>query len=393
MARYAIVGGRLVGARRVESDRAVLVRDGRVEALPPYAEVPPGVRRIDVAGRYVSPGLVDIHAHGAAGHTFDDADATGYDAVLAGHARYGVTAMLASLASARPADLADRLRFAAAHQARTRAGARLLGAHLEGPFLAPEQAGAHRPDLLVEPTPPLVRQLLPAGAEPAMVTLAPELPGGIAAVAAFRAAGTVVAAGHSAADARQLDAARSAGLSHLSHLWSGQSGLRRDGPWRVPGLVEESLASTGLTAEVIADGRHLPPALLRIALRCLPDRLCVVSDATAGAGLPAGSRYRLAGNDCVVADGVGVVVGQDAFAGSTTGLDAMVRHLHTGLDVPLPAAIGMATTVPSRVLGLPAPLSTGAPADVAVFDDDLTVRATVVGGDWRYDPYEWGESR
>ncbi|MEV6964258.1 hypothetical protein AB0M47_04005 [Hamadaea sp. NPDC051192] len=390
--RMAFVGARLIAGTQVHHDRAVLIENGVIAGLPPHRDVPAGVRRIDLAGRYLSPGLIDLHAHGAAGHSFDETDPAAYDAILAGHARFGVTGLLASLASASVPDLVDRLRFAAGHSRRTSAGARLLGTHLEGPFLAPAQAGAHRLDLLVAPDPKTVDRLLPSAAAPAMVTLAPELPGALDAIRVFREHGTVVAAGHSEATGADLAAARAAGLSHLTHLWSGQSGLRREGPWRVPGLVEESLASDRLTAEVIADGRHLPDALLRIALRCLPDRLIVVSDATAGAGLPDGSRYRLAGNDCVVSDGVGMVVGADSFAGSTTGLNRMVWHLHTALGVPLPVAVGMASTTPAHVLAGPSapapsapPLRLGAPADLAVFDDAFRTVATIVGGQIRYD--------
>lgn len=388
--RVALVGGRLIRGNRIHHDRAVVIADGTIAGLPAYGDVPAGVRRIDLSGRYLSPGLVDLHTHGAAGHSFDDPDPAGYDAILAGHARFGVTGLLASLASAPVTDLAERLRFAAGHSRRTTAGARLLGTHLEGPFLAPAQAGAHRQDLLVAPTARTVTRLLPAGAAPAMVTLAPELPGALDAIRAFRAGGTVVAAGHSEAGSADLAAARDAGLSHLSHLWSGQSGLHREGPWRVPGLVEESLASDELTAEVIADGRHLPDALLRIAMRCLPGRLILVSDATAGAGLPEGSHYPLAGNDCVVSDGVGKVVGADSFAGSTTGLNRMVWHLHTALGVPLPAAVGMASVVPRQVLAGPSaraqdPLHIGAPADLAVFDETFDTVATIVAGRFRYD--------
>ncbi|MEV0587280.1 amidohydrolase family protein [Nonomuraea sp. NPDC050310] len=389
MTRYALVGARLPAG----GTRAVLVRDGVIEAMPPAAEVPGGVTRVDVSGLLLTPGLIDLHAHGAAGHGFDEPSAAGYEAVLAAHARFGVATLQASLATAELDRMAETLAFATRRPGTApERGARLAGVHLEGPFLAPEQAGAHDPGLLRHPSAALVERLLAAG-PPTMVTLAPELPGGLEAVRRFAAAGTVVAIGHSQAHGPLFAAAVEAGVRHLTHLWSGQSGLRREGPWRVPGLLEESLASTGLTAEVIADGRHLPPALLRIAFRCLGGDLAVVSDATPGAGLPDGSPYRLGALDCVVAGGVGVLPGTGSFAGGVTGLDGMLRHLHRDLGLPLGEAVAAATEVPARVLGLRdrGALRPGLAADLALFDEEFTAVATIVAGRWAVDLTGIGE--
>ncbi|GGS89546.1 N-acetylglucosamine-6-phosphate deacetylase [Nonomuraea spiralis] len=390
-----MTGARAVLPGEVREDLAVVVSGDRIEAVLPAAELV-GVRRVDAGGAYLTPGLIDLHTHGAGGRGFDEGDAVAWTSVLAAQARFGVTAVQASLATAPPADLADRLALARTitepdiandpADGPPREGARLLGVHLEGPFLAPEQAGAHDPALLVPPSAEAVGALLAAGT-PSMVTLAPELPGGIEAVRRFAAAGSVVAIGHSQAAGDVFAAAVAAGVTHLTHLWSGQSALTRRGPWRVPGLLEESLASDGLTAEVIADGRHLPPQLLRIAARCLPGRLCVVSDATPGAGLPDGSPYRLGALDCVVRDGVGMAPGGASFAGSTTGLGPMLGHLRRELGLGVPEVVAMATATPARVLGLrdQGALRAGCLADLALFDDDFGVRATVVGGRWLLD--------
>jgi N-acetylglucosamine-6-phosphate deacetylase len=385
--RYALVGGRVISGGEIHPDVAVVVA-GVIEAVVPLAALTPGTRRVDVGGRYVTPGLIDLHAHGAAGSTFATPDEAAYDAVLDAHVRAGVTAIQASLASAPIPELVDTLRFVATWRRRTSTGATLIGAHLEGPFLAMAQRGAHAPDALRPPDPDAVTQLLDHSEALTMVTLAPELAGAHEATRRFVASGAVVAAGHSEASGADLAAAQDAGLTHLTHLWSGQSSTRREGPWRVPGLLEESLASDGLTAEVIADGAHLPPALLRVAHRCLAGRLCVVSDATAGAGLPEGSHYTLGTVPCVVRDGVGMVLGADSFAGSTTLLNRMVHHLHAAADIPLPVAVAMATEVPATVLGLSdhmGRLAPGYDADIAVFDDNFIARATVVKGEWRHD--------
>ena len=347
------------------------------------------VPTLDVGGRLVTPGLVDLHVHGGFGHAFDEPDEPGaepaWPAVLRGLARRGVTSMQASLVSARIPQLCDRLAQMEELTGEIDGGAHVIGVHLEGPFLAPEQCGAHEPAVLRDPTPADVTALLDHRDLVRMITLAPELPGALDAVRRFAAAGIVVAAGHSQASAADLAAAQAAGLSHLTHLWSGQSTTHRRGPWRVPGLLEAGLASTGLTAEVIADGRHLPPQLLEIARRCLGENLIVVSDGTPGTGQPPGFGYQLGAVACEVGDGVGRVVGADAFGGSTTTVPQMLNHLHNDLGWPLPEVVAMATARPAAVAGIShhkGAIATGMDADLAVFDPHFQPWGTVLRGRW-----------
>ena len=194
------------------------------------------------------------------------------------------------------------------------------------------------------------------------------------------------AAGHSAAGDTDVYAAREAGLHHAIHLWSGQSTTIREGPWRRPGLLEAALVSDGLTAEIIADGRHLPPTLVRPAHCCKgPDRLCLVSDAIAGAGPPDGTRFRLATNEYEVRDGVGVLPDRSAFAGSVTFLSRMVALLVEMAGVPLVQAVRMAPLTPARTIGVAdrkGPLEPGKDADLLVLEADLTPWRVMVRGEW-----------
>lgn len=391
-AGLALVGGRVVGPDSVATGLAVLCRGRSIAAIVPEEELGgfgPGVDRVDVGGRLVTPGLIDLHIHGAAGHAFNELDDSAYQTILGYLARHGVTSVQASMASADLAEHRRQLEYVAELSGRLDpARTRLLGAHLEGPYLARDQCGAHDPRLLRTPGPDDAKRLLAAGA-PTMVTVAPELPRAIELIADLAGAGVVIAVGHSAAREEDLRAARDAGATHLTHLWSGMSNLTREGPWRVPGLVDASLASDGMTAEVIADGKHLPPALLEVARRCLGDRLCVVSDATSGTGLPEGTRYQVGRIDCEVRDGVGVVLGEDIFGGSVTPVNAMLAHLAGDLGWPLPQAVTMATSRPAGVLGLGARtgrIEAGYDADLAVFEDDFTAWATMIGGRWVHGP-------
>ncbi|MEV6285240.1 amidohydrolase family protein [Kribbella sp. NPDC051770] len=373
-----LTGARLVLPDEVVDGFSVVVRDGVIAAVVPDAEAPASTVRYD--GCTIVPGLVDLHVHGGGGRSFDEPDPQAHREVVAFHARHGVTTLQASLVSAAPDELEQRLDALAGSVGRDG----LHGVHLEGPYLAADQCGAHDPSVLRAPSPGEADRLLARGGLVTMVTVAPELDGAAEFVRRLAGAGVVMAAGHSSARAADFGAAVAGGLSHLTHLWSCQSTTVREGPYRVPGLLEESLASDGLTAEIIADGHHLPPVLIEIARRCLPGRLVAVSDATPGAGMPNGYRYRLGVVECEVVDGVGKIVGQDAFGGSVTPLSRMLVHLHRGLGWPLPEAVAATSTRPAQVLGLDRKgrLAPGHDADLAVLGEDLSVVATMSGGRW-----------
>jgi N-acetylglucosamine-6-phosphate deacetylase len=187
---------------------------------------------------------------------------------------------------------------------------------------------------------------------------------------------------------RWMLAAMKVGLRHVIHLWSGQSSTIRKGPWRKPGLLEASLVFEGLTAEIIADNKHLPSTLMKLAYKCLgADRLCAVSDATDGAGLPEGTRLGTGETEYEVRDGVGILLDDSSFAGSTTLLNQMVPILRDVVGIPLVEAIRMASLTPARVIGFDdrkGSLEVGKDADIVVFEDDFTPWGTMIRGQWVY---------
>lgn len=196
--------------------------------------------------------------------------------------------------------------------------------------------------------------------------------------------GIVAAAGHTDGTIDDLVRAQQAGLSHVIHLYSGQSTTKREGPWRVPGMLEASLASNDLTVEIIADGKHLPPALMTIAYRALGDRVCLVSDATSGAGMPDGSRYRMGPSEYLVDNGVGVTLDHSSFGGSTTLLPAMLPIARDALGIGVIDAIAMVSSIPARAARLEnvGQIALGAHADFVHLNDRLEVLAVARDGVW-----------
>ncbi|MBO3661992.1 N-acetylglucosamine-6-phosphate deacetylase [Microbacterium stercoris] len=372
MDAFAVTGARVVGWRagsmRDIRDGWVLVREGRiVDAGAAAATLPTGVVRLDaraLAGPspLVTPGLIDIHNHGGGGHAVE----SGIDAIrgtLAAHAAHGVTRLVASLVSAPEREL--RAQLAAIAEVADADGG-LLGAHLEGPCLDPGHRGAHDPRALREPDPDLLDRLIAAG--PVLqVTLAPELPGADAAILRLRAAGVTVALGHTGADAQVARAAFDSGATVLTHAFNAMRGLHH----RAIGPVGAALEDPRVFLEVIADGIHLDPVVVRTLFAAAPERVVLVSDAMAAAGMADGS-YRLGGLPVEVADGRAVVAGTETIAGSTLTLGRAVRNA-AEWGIPLLDVISAATVAPARALARDdlGRLDDGLPADLVLWDGDL----------------------
>ncbi len=382
--RVAWRGGRLVLPDRVADDRVLLTVGGRIEAVCRDGDVTADTRRRDLDGAYLLPGLVDVHTHGALGRSFLDGDDVAFDAIVREQARRGVTSLLATTSTAPFADILAALATTRAWMEPGRPGARVLGAHVEGPYFAAAQSGAQDPAHLRNPDDGSVDALLAYADAIRMVSFAPELPGAEDLTRRLVELGIVAAAGHSSATDDVLARCEGLGLSHVIHLWSGQSTTVREGPWRRPGLLEASLASSTLTGEMIADGKHLPATLMALAWKAFgPDRLCLVSDATSGAGLPDGSTFTLGALTYEVHDGVGMMPDRSAFAGSSTLLDGMLRVVVQQLGVPLFEAVRAASLTPARVVGVDrtkGSLAAGKDADLAVYAPDLTPLETLIAG-------------
>lgn len=384
----------LVLPDRVVPGGAVIVDDGRIVDLRETpVDGPHGATRVEVDG-FVVPGFIDVHVHGIEGvDVLDSPDAVA--AVAARLPRYGVTAFCPTSVACDPPTL-ERLLHAvhAAQRAQPAGSARVVSAHLESNFINPDFRGAQPVECLRSPRPggrlaegdfdgaaildAIARHRRAVG----IVTLAPELDGGLELVAALSDAGHRVSIGHTAATYEQALAAIDQGVRHATHLFNRMAPMTH----RAPGTVGAVLASPHVQAELICDGFHVHPAALAIALRAKGRHgVMAVTDATAGAGLPVGTRTRLGGQPIVVTPDT-ARLDDGTIAGSVLTMDRAFRTLVTRAGASLVDAVHLCATTPADALQLAdhGRLAVGAIADLVVLGRDLTVRATYLDGQlWR----------
>ena len=323
----------------------------------------------------VAPGYVDVHCHGGGGASFVTEDPDVARHVLAVHLGRGTTTMVASLVTGSIPDLA--------RQTATLAGlvesGELGGVHLEGPWLCKKYKGAHPADLLTDPTPETVAELIAAGRGAVrMVTIAPERPGAMDAIAQLAEAGVVVAVGHTDVDFDACQAAIEAGARGATHLFNAMAPLRHRDPGPVLALWEDPR----VYLELIMDGVHVRPELVAFVMATEPGRVVLVTDAM-GAACADDGDYVLGELPVEVREGVARIAGTDTIAGSTLTLDAAVRHC-VAAGVPLAQAVRSATAIPADYLGLTdvGRLAPGKRADLVVLDEELQVTRVLQRGRW-----------
>jgi N-acetylglucosamine-6-phosphate deacetylase len=354
----------------------VTIDDGRIAAVGEGP--PPGSPDLVLDSGVLVPGLVDLQVNGYYGVDLADCDPDDWALVARRLPETGTTAFLPTFITAPVPTLARELRSAAKTAEAVTAGARVLGVHLEGPFLSPVRAGAHRRDWIVPPSPGAVTELLEAGRGLLrLMTLAPEADGALAAIGMLTAAGVLVSVGHSDATAAEVAAGADAGARMVTHLFNAQRGLHH----REPGVVGQALTDQRLTSGLIVDLSHVSAAACAIAFAAAPGRICLITDAAACAGMPPG-RYLLGGQPVELPPGGGAPVRPGGtLAGSALRMDQAVGNA-VAVGLGLPEAVAAASRIPADLVGRPdlGRLAAGAAADLAWLGDDLRARAIWVSG-------------
>ncbi|GAA3718099.1 N-acetylglucosamine-6-phosphate deacetylase [Nonomuraea antimicrobica] len=355
------------------------IEDGRITHVGHGSAPGPG---LGLGGRHVVPGFVDIHNHGGAGGSFPTGELDKARDAVALHRRHGTTTTMASLVT----DSIEGLTRAASALAELCDEGLVAGIHFEGPYISRARCGAHDPTMLREPSPEEFARLVKAGrGHVRMVTIAAELPGALDTIRAAAAEGVIAAIGHSDADFEQTIAGIEAGASVATHLYNAMPPLGH----RAPGPVAALLDDERVTVELINDGVHVHPAMLRLAYEVAgPGRTALITDAMAATGLGDGD-YGLGPMQVRVEGGVARLVEGGSIAGSTLTMDVAFRRSVQEVGMSLPDAVQVASLTPARVLGLAdriGSIAVGKAADLVVLSDSLEVDGVLKDGVWITEP-------
>ena len=364
-------------------DGMVMIRDdGKISYVGRKANAPAAEgKRIDLAGRILSPGFIDIHVHGGFGITFGDGEDLKKDLILYSRSikDKGVTGFLLSVVQGTPEEEEAMIAEYADILPGFEEGAEPLGLHLEGPFLCKEKKGAFNPDWLREPTmKEMGRYLKAAKGWAKQMTIAPEFPHSDEVAAMLQESGCVAALGHTNTNYELASKALRGNFTHITHTFNAQRGFSH----REPGVVGAIFDSDNVTAELIPDMIHVHPGAMKALIRCLgTDRVVAITDAMAAAGFGDGD-YELVGNPVSVKDGRATQA-DGTIAGGASTLDQCVDNLHKLVGVSLAEAIKMASLNPAKVIGEAGRIGSiepGKDANLIVIDEDVNVFLTMIRG-------------
>jgi len=381
-------------------DKGLLIVTGEeISYVGPKDEVniPEDAKIIDVAGKYLTPGFIDIHLHGGGGADVMDGTEKALEKISVVHSKGGTTSIVPTTATSPMNDIIKAIEVIELAKGKTLSGAQVLGAHIEGPYFSMEQKGAQNPAFIKDPKPEEYLKILNEYDCVLRVSAAPELKGALELGQELKRRGILASIGHTNATYQEILAAVDAGYAHVTHMYSGMSGLKRINAYRISGVIESTLLLDELTTEIIADGHHLPPSLMKLIIKAKGlDKVSLITDAMSAAGLGLG-KYAIGGLDAIVEANVAEefeipeaeencvakLLTRDAFAGSVATMDRCVRNMVKLVGLSIQDAVKMATINPAKIMGVDdkkASLVEGKDADIIILDKDINVIMTVIKG-------------
>lgn len=370
----------------------VYVEEGRITEVGSRNDDSAGLVAIDAGGRYITPGCIDIHVHGGGNADFMDATPEAFIQVAQTHARYGTTSMTPTTLTAEKELLFTTLDAYAAAKKMDYAGADFIGMHLEGPYFALSQRGAQDPRYIRNPNESEYKAVLDYSPHIVRWSAAPELPGAIEFGRYIRSKGILPAIAHTDALYEDVIKAFEAGYTLATHFYSAMSGVTRKDMRRYAGVIETVYLMDEIDAEIIADGVHLPAALLQLIIKVKgTDHTILITDAMRAAGMPPGKSVLgplKGGLEVIVEEEVAMLPDRTSFAGSVATADRLLRNMVQLAGVSLQEAINMMTVTPARVMGIShkkGALVKGKDADIIIFDKDIQIDTTIVKGKVVYD--------
>lgn len=377
-----IKNGRFILTDRIAEGLFLYIKDGRIIKVTDKTQA--FDTEIDAAHCYVSAGFIDMHVHGGNGYDFMDGGIEPIIEAAKLHLRHGSTSILPTTLACSTAVLTE---FLLDLRKAKEICKNIIGAHLEGPYFSLEQSGAQNPRYIKCPEPSEYQEILKIGN--GLIkrwSFAPELDGSEAFCKALIQHHIIPSIGHSNAVLEDVKKVYALGCNFITHLYSGMSTITRKGGFRRLGVIESAYYIDGMGVEIIADGKHLPPELLKLIIKLKgTENICLVTDAMRAAGLPDGKSFlgrRGEEMPCIIEDGVAKLVDRSAFAGSTATADRLVREMVQQAGVSVQDAIKMITANPARVLNLKGKgnLKEGCDADIVIFDESIQIKTVMLNG-------------
>ena len=365
----------------------LLIKDGKIEALTAQNVEVGNALEINAEGKYLSAGLIDLHVHGGGGHDFMDNTTEAFLGVAATHAKFGTTALMPTTLSCEKQDLLDTIHTYEKTNLINKGGAQFVGLHIEGPYFSMAQKGAQDPKYIRNPDAAEYNEILASTDVIKRWSAAPELPGALEFGKALRKKQILAAIAHTDAIYEDVLKAYDVGYTHATHFYSCMSGVSRRNAFRYAGAIEAAYLLDEMSVEIIADGVHLPEALLKLVYKIKGvKQTALITDAMRAAGMPAGKSILgslKSGMEVIVEDGVAKLPDRSAFAGSVATADRLIRNMIGLAEVSLIDAIKMMSETPARILNLQhqkGRLAKGMDADVILFDEQINIQTTIVNG-------------
>lgn len=366
---------------------SLLVTDGIITEISAANIHAPHAKEINAGGRYISPGFIDIHVHGGGGRDFMDNSVDGFLEIAKLHAKHGTTAMLPTTLSCEKADLLETLKVYEKANAINTEGAQFIGIHIEGPYFAMNQRGAQDPRYIRNPDPQEYGEMLSASKHIKRWSAAPELPGAIEFGKYMVSHDVLPAIAHTDAVYEDVIEAFNSGYFLATHFYSAMSGVTRRNAFRYAGVIESAYLIDDMFVEIIADGVHLPEPLLKLIYKIKgAKRIALITDAMRAAGMPPGESVLGSlkdGIQVIIEDDVAKMPDRSAFAGSVATFDRLVRNMISLAEVPLAEVIRMASETPAKIMKIgnrKGTLEEGKDADIVIFDENINISTTIVGG-------------
>lgn len=382
-----IFNGRIITPRGIIPQGTVVVSGDKIAGVSEGNADIPDAREIDARGKYIAPGFIDLHVHGGGGYDFMDGSVDAFLKIAEMHRNYGTTSMVPTTLTSDKAGILQTLSLYEEANKRNVTGAQFLGMHLEGPYFALNQRGAQDPRYIRDPDPAEYEDIIRRSPAIKRWSAAPERPGAIQFGRYLRSQGILAAIAHTDAIYEEVQEAFDNGYSLITHLYSGMSGITRRNAFRYAGVIESAYIIDEMNVEIIADGIHLPPPLLRLVYKIKgAGKIALITDAMRAAGMPPGESIlgsRHDGLRVIVEDGVAKLPDRSAFAGSVATADQCVRTMIMQADVPLPDAVTMMTRTPAAIMNVSdrkGSLVAGMDADIVIFDEHIKIDTTIIGG-------------